>query len=385
MITSASLYTFEIDDHDKALEEIQAQLSEKLVLKKYTAGIIHCTVDYLESGVLTYICEALEFPVIGATTTSQAVNDKLGKLMLTIMVMTSDDVQFVPARTNGLTHGQFAAIEQSCPSDIIPDLPLRLILAFPPLKDEYSGDTFVTAFESVYGNVPVFGALSIEEEIFTYTRNFTIYNGEYLENEVTYLLLYGDINPRFFITNVPQRSNLFKVGTITKAEGNIIHEIDGMKTVDFFEHIGYSLSGVGFVPLVLTLQDSPSCEPSQFVRGLVEFDENGSALCRGKVYENAILTIGSNSVDDIIAASKNTTELLNKEKDVQTALIYSCVVRRTVLINNPEIELETVYNTIRHDIPFMMAYAGGELCPNHVSENSAVNRFHNFSLIACVF
>ena len=385
MITSASLYTFEIDDHDKALDEIQSQLNEKLILKKYTAGILHCAADYVESGVVTHICEALGFPIVGTTTTSQAVNDKLGKLMLTIMVMTSDDVQFVPARTNGLINSQSDAIVQSRPADIVSDLPLKLILAFPPLEGEFSGDTFVTAFESAYGNVPIFGSFSVEEEIFTYSRNCTIYNGECYQNEVTYLLLYGDINPRFFITNVPQRSNLFQVGKITKAEGNILYEIDGMRTVDFFTRIGYSLSGVGFVPLVLTLEDSINAELSQFVRGIVEFDENGYASCRGEVYEGAVLTIGSNAADDIIAASKNTTELLNEEENVQTALIYSCVVRRTVLIGNPEIELETVYNTIRKDIPFMMAYAGGELCPNHVSETSVVNRFHNFSLIACVF
>jgi len=59
-------------------------------------------------------------------------------------------------------------------------------------------------------------------------------------------------------------------------------------------------------------------------------------------------------------------------------------VRRTVLIANPSVELETVHGAIRPGLPYMMSYAGGELCPHHTTDDGFINRFHNFSLIACV-
>jgi hypothetical protein len=33
----------------------------------------------------------------------------------------------------------------------------------------------------------------------------------------------------------------------------------------------------------------------------------------------------------------------------------------------------------------MMAYSGGETCPTQVSDDKAINRFHNNAFVACVF
>ena len=392
MITSASLHTHEIDNPVKALEEIQAQLGAKLALKKNSVGILHCGADFVESGVVSYLGKNLPFPIVGATTTSQAANDVFGSLILTILVMTSDDAVFLPTRTVGLAADLAGSIERSVPDpQRIPALPLKLVLVYPPVIEAYSGDSYVSILESLYGEVPVFGSLSVEEEIMTYARNATFYNDECLVDEMSYLLIYGDVTPQFFISHLQQTYNLLPAGTITKADGNMLHEIEGVPALDFFESIGFlknrdTLSGVAFVPLVLSLQDKNTGKSSRFVRGLVSFDEKGSALCRGTIYENAVLTIGSNSADDIIAASRNTIHLLNQTENYRTVLIYSCVVRRTVLISNPLIELETVRNTICKDIPFMMAYAGGEICPtNYAAGDGVTNRFHNFSLIACAF
>jgi hypothetical protein len=34
--------------------------------------------------------------------------------------------------------------------------------------------------------------------------------------------------------------------------------------------------------------------------------------------------------------------------------------------------------------PFMLAYAGGEICPTSQTADTVSNRFHNYSIIACV-
>jgi hypothetical protein len=36
-------------------------------------------------------------------------------------------------------------------------------------------------------------------------------------------------------------------------------------------------------------------------------------------------------------------------------------------------------------LPFLMAYSGGEICPTRVSEEKAINRFHNNAYVACLF
>jgi hypothetical protein len=39
---------------------------------------------------------------------------------------------------------------------------------------------------------------------------------------------------------------------------------------------------------------------------------------------------------------------------------------------------------LKGDSPFMLAYAGGEICPTSTRAESVTNRFHNYSIIACI-
>ena len=103
MLKCASAYTYEIDDPEAAFKEIKAQLDEKITLLEHTVGIIMCHPEFVGSGVLKHISEQLPFDSAGATTSSQAVNGEAGELILTIFVMTSDDVWFRTGVTGDLS------------------------------------------------------------------------------------------------------------------------------------------------------------------------------------------------------------------------------------------------------------------------------------------
>ena len=51
---------------------------------------------------------------------------------------------------------------------------------------------------------------------------------------------------------------------------------------------------------------------------------------------------------------------------------------------SPLMELETARDTINPDIPFMIGYAGGEICPTLVRNGVPTNRYHNYSLVILV-
>ena len=390
MIKSASLYTFEIDDCDKALEEIKIQFNEKLTLLKNTAGIVHCSYDFIESGVVKRVCDTFDFPIVGTTSAAQAVNSAGGNFMFTMLILTSDDVEFFAGCSKGHKDDFSGSIERTFPIlSEVSALPLKMAFVFPPLTDNNEGDSYVHVFEKLCGNVPIFGTLAVEEAIISYAQTETIYNGESFEEEATYLLAFGNINPRFIVTSIPEKSSLIQAGTITKAEGNILYEIDGVPAVDFFERIGLAkdnklVSGIEFMPFILSVSNKDNGQSSCFVRGFVSFLGDGSVLCRGTMYEGASLVIGSNSAEDILASSKKAIEALNKEQNIQAALIYSCVVRRIALVNDPQLELKSVRNSISPEIPFMIAYSGGEICPEFMTGNAVQNRFHNFSFIICL-
>jgi hypothetical protein len=47
-------------------------------------------------------------------------------------------------------------------------------------------------------------------------------------------------------------------------------------------------------------------------------------------------------------------------------------------------EFYMINKQIKQQTPYMASYAGGEICPTSQTADSITNRFHNYSLIACV-
>lgn len=391
MIHSASFYTFEIDQADVALEEIRAQMEQKLPLCRHTAGVLQCDPEFIASGVASHICKSLGFPIIGGTSPTMAVNDAIGDLMLSLLVLTSDDVDFVSAHTRGLDSDLFGAVERSLDAATAGEARMPgLVLAIPPIIEEHAGDWYVTAFERRFGAVPVFGSLAVDDSVSNYNCGATLCDGDTFHLEMSYLLLYGPVNPRFLLATVPSRPMLPASAEITRAEGNLVHEIGGMKAITYFEHIGLAKDGVlrdgvDFVPFMLSPKGGDSAHSRPFVRALIRFTEDGSAVCRGDMYENMIFTIGSCLGFDVIDATAETIGRLNAMPDVGAALIFSCIVRRTTCGVNSHVEAKCVHETLRPDIPFMLAYSGGEICPMPLNGDGTGNRFHNYSLIVCVF
>ena len=270
MVKAASLYTFETENPEAALNDIRAQLAEKLKLQKYTAGILHCGYDAMESGAASHICEGLDFPVVGCTTVAQAVNDEMGSWMLTLMVLTSDDVKFFEAHTEGFMEDLEGALVRSFPAEAQndPAFPLKLILAFPPVREKCAGDDYANCFKHICENVPLFGSLAVEDEILDFSRNATLCNGQYFQEECTYLLLCGNVTPRFFVDIPSVESHLMEAGIITGSERNLLLEVDGVRAVQFFEHAGLAQNGVlsGGVEYVPFIVHTPEKEGRAEIR-----------------------------------------------------------------------------------------------------------------------
>jgi len=385
MLQSASAITFEIDDCEKALAELQQQLSS-MPLMQNTIGIMHFDPEFVYAGTVDYIAQHIGFPLAGCTSSTQAVNTGLGDLCLTLLVLTADDVAFIPAHTTGFLNDPVGTSEQAfAVAAAQTTLPIRMALLFPPMQERIAGDFFADIFERLAPGLPTFGAISIDETISSYTHCRTICGGGALENEFAFVLVCGNVNPRFISTTVPNKALLPTIGSITRASGNKLEEIDGKPAVAFFEQLSLAKdgklgSGVDLVPVLLNPEAAPGKPVSPYIRGILNFDENGAALFRGHVDKGASITIGSLSKSVLL---DNTTELadaLNGEEVIHALILFSCIVRRCVCGETPQAEAELVRARLKPDVPFIFAYAGGELCPMRLGNNS----FQNFSLIACI-
>jgi hypothetical protein len=103
MIKMLTACTSELDFPDEALDEILSQLDIENALLKNAAGIVHCGYTFVESGFVRWLCERLPFEVVGGTTLACMARDEYGSDVLSIAVLTSDDVAFSVVRSEPLT------------------------------------------------------------------------------------------------------------------------------------------------------------------------------------------------------------------------------------------------------------------------------------------
>ena len=390
MFRCTSVFTYEIDDPEIAVEEIKSQLGKKIKLLQNTVGIIMCHTEFISSGVIKELRKSLPFDFAGVTTSSQAVNGQAGELMLTIFVMTSDEVWFRTGVTGSVEDGiagpAKTAFEEATAG--APEIP-KLALIFLPLILKYAGDAYINVWEQLIPNVPVFGTIAIDDTL-TYEGSETVYNGENYKSAMPFVLCYGSINPRFLIGTLPQDKVMPYKGEITKSNGPFVEEINNVNAYKYFESIGFVNKGslaenFLFVPFVIDQKKRLDYDGIPVVRGHASFTEDGTAIFRGDVDEGSTFTLLKIDSDDILKTTLQKINQVNELQDVNGVLLFPCMVRRMMTQRiNPLIELETVRDTINPDIPFMMGYAGGEICPTSVKNNIPANRFHNYSLVILV-
>ena len=384
MIKCASVYTFEVDIPEIALSEIKEQLDKKITLLEHTVGIIMCHPEFIVTGILKHICLNLPFDLAVITTASQAVNDAAGELILTVFVMTSDDVRFETGVTESVCEdvdGPVGVAYEKIAARI-PEIP-KLAVVFPPFG-LHAGDAYVSAWEKVISDTPLFGTCAIDDTA-SFAECETIHNGMSYKDAMSFLLCYGNITPRFLVATLSENNAMTSKAEVTKAAGNHVYEINHMNAYQYFKALEFTES-VTYTPFKIDFLKREDYDGVSVIRGHASFTEEGAAVFYGDVDEGSTFTMLICDPDDILSTTQQKLELINQLPDVNGTLLFPCVVRRAALLgaNKPLSELENARETINPKIPFMMGYAGGEICPTSVKSGVPANRFHNYSLVVLV-
>ena len=390
MLKCTSVFTYEIDDPEIALKEIKGQLEKKITLLENTIGIIMCSTEFIDSGVLKHLGRNLPFNLAGVTTSSQAVNNEAGELILTIFVMTSDDVIFRAGITECLNEDIDEPVKKAFQktSSNMTEMP-KLAIIFPPLILKHAGDAYIEAWEKIIPNVPVFGTVATDDTL-TFENSLTIFDGESCKTSMPFLLCYGNIHPRFIMGTLPLDKTMPYRGEITKSSGPYVQEINNINAYDYFESIGFASNGALadsylFVPFVIDQKKRRDYDGIPVIRGHASFTEDGTAIFRGDIDQGSTFTLLTTDSEDVLLTTREKIDEINSLEDVNGVLMFSCIVRSMMTQRiSPLVELETVRDTIKPGIPYMTGYSGGEICPTSVKSNVPANRFHNYSLVVLV-
>jgi len=385
MIKTWITHTSELDDEKLAIEQIISQLKLDDGLMKNTIGIIACHYEFVLSGIFKAICEALPFDVIGTISSAQSVLNESGTLLMTLMVMTSDDVEFAKILTPSLLTEPGQVIAESYKAACRANKP-SLILTFAPFILQNCGDDYVNALTEASGGVPCFGTLAIDDTL-DFSNCFMLANGEHYRDRMAMLLIYGGINPRFFVANISENRILEKSAVVTKSAGPVLMEVNERPVIDYFNDLGlveasetqYAMSSL---PFLLDYNDGTPKVSKIFVTLTPE----KYAICAGAMPQGSTLYMATTDKDDVMLTTEEAIDMILKDIDnASVLLIYSCISRGMTLGSEQFKEMELVNKKIGKNLPFMMINSGGEICPTQTSKEKAINRFHNNTFIACLF
>lgn len=387
MIQTYALSTSEIDVTDAALADIAGQM-EAVTLLKNTVGIAICHYDFVYSGVYAALCEALPFPVIGFTTFSQANPISRGLFDLTLTILTSDDVRFATAYGDLATEGDrpYDAIVQDTyrkAAGNTGETP-SLLFSFLSMQLPFTGDAYLRYIDVLNGGVPHFGALAIGEDD-TSENTFVLSGDQVLRQGFVMLLMFGDVQASFYFGNYPEENLLEQSATVTRASGNCVQELSGLPAVEFLRRNGFEAGeeakdGLLTVPF---LYHAPN-DRTLVARTMFDYTDDGHALFFGEIPEESVFRIGTITTDEMLCETQKTVHRAVTENPEATAFfVFSCMGRYIALGLDTTSELDIATTEIPAGKPYLMCYAGGEICP--IQQPAQINnRFHNSSIVVCV-
>lgn len=387
MIKSRTANTYEIDDTRSAVDEIVAQLNlDANPLLKNSVGIVSCFSEFIDSGVIEELGNALPFEIIGGTTIACGVPQGEGETMLSLLVLTSDDVEFATASSAPVMEEDEAPLAEMYASAAakLAQKPV-LMISYAPLLTSVGGDYYAACMSGLSDNLPNFGTYTVDHNT-DYHDSKVILNGESWPDRFAILLMAGNVQPSFYIGTISDTKIFPERGAVTASKGNQLQTIDGMAAVEYLQSLGLgknedgSITGINSFPVIVDYNDGTM----PVIRAMFATTPEGHVVCGGNTPVGSTLSIGSFDPEEIRKTSAATIEKAIADHPDGTFLVFSCIGRYFAQGYEAQAEMKTSNDLLRAaGRPYIGSYSGGELCPVFTADGAMINRNHNNTLVVC--
>jgi hypothetical protein len=338
----------------------------------------------VESGLLGKLSQLLPFRITGISTLSSAVRQNYGQFILTLTVLTSDDIVFAAGISSPLESDDRVPALSKLYDECAAQLPGKpsFALSFFPLCIKSGVAGTLNELNDITGAIPIFGAVAIDYGV--YIRHpFVSFGGEVYKDALSLVLFYGDVRPSYQTHWRGNALNIKSTAFLTKTSGNTLLEINGMPAADYLYSSGilekgdYITQSALFIITESNEFETPSC--------MAMFGplDNGGFLCEADVPLGSCVSIAlidKKTALDITSAAASTL----KEK-TGGVMIFSCVVYNLILELAPMAGITTVSSILDESVPYLFTYAAGEICPAKTVGGGYKNRLNNMSIITLSF
>jgi hypothetical protein len=177
------------------------------------------------------------------------------------------------------------------------------------------------------------------------------------------------------------------VRSITRAEGNVLYELDGRSALDLYktylgDHANQLPSSALLFPIVVT-------EPGQgqgVVRTILSVDEDQKSMTfAGDIPQGGTAQLMKTNVDDLVDGATAAAEASLKglgDTQPDMALLVSCVGRKLVMKQRIEEEVEAIRDVFGANTKLTGFYSYGELAPFSQGQEC---RLHNQTMTITAF
>ena len=380
MIKVLTAHTYELDDSEKAVQEILGQINPQNSLLKNSAAMLFCHINFIEMGIMEKVCKSLPFDVVGCTSLYFATSNTEGDIMLTVTVLTSDDTEFAAGVCDPLTaenaEDAINAMYQKTASSLS-GAP-SLAFAFPPTLFHLTIDIMTAALDKACGGVPVFGTVALD--IGAHIRNpKTIYRGTAYADCMVLLLFKGPVKPHFIFRRFPEADSLTQDAVITRANGPEIISINNEPAASFLQEFGLIQSSFSqAIPLVIADSDGNNQE----VVVVQKITDEGTLICGRHVSVGGILNIGAATADYVLESARALIRELKKDETL-FSIIISCFLR-TIVLGGAAAETSLIREGLGNSPGgYLYLNSGGELCPRYAKSGETVNQALQYAVVAC--
>lgn len=377
------------DDPDtrEAIAEVLETCRSALGDRSPKAALLMAGIDHQHEILLDHIAAQWPgLPLIGCTTDGEV--SSLGHFKedsVALLLFVSDRLTFsVGLGTRVADDPNAAAREAVEQAKKGLDEPATLCLTT-PASLIVSGVRVLDAIRhQLRDEVPVFGGTAGDQLRLEYTYQFC--GTQVVKDGLPVLLVSGPLSYAAGIS-----SGWRPIGTsgvVTKVQGNVVLEIDGVRASDFYiERIGKFSTPAELRAMVVSypLAVTEPGADGYYLRSTFTVDlEAGAVHCLGDVPEGASVQIANGSRDDVLAGTSASIDSAMERFGAKTpsgVLVFSCAARRMLLGDRVGEEIDRIREKLPPGLPVFGFYTYGEIAPLRQESES---KFHNMTCVSVV-
>ena len=348
-----------------AVMEVLTQCLDALGGMVPQAGVLFAAFDFDHLLILDRIQTTFPGIELIGSTSSGEISSVLGfqEDSLTLLLFCSDRIEIRAGLGRGTSKNATAAVAEAIATATAKlSSPPQLCLTFPDGL-MVSGVAMLEVLKQALGTeVPILGGIAADNYAFDKTYQF--FQGEVTSDALPILLFSGKLAYSYGVASGWQPVG--NQSQVTKAEANIVYEIDGQRALDFYEHyLGIDWLSDGYAIHSLAIFEADLV--NFYLRAPIKYDrESGSITFFSDIPVGAIVQATTAVRADILKATATSvqTALANYPgESPAVALLVSCAARRRILGTQAHQEFEIIKNHLPDRLPCCGLYAYGEISP----------------------